>query len=66
MLVQVSDAGPQDVMDLLLLTQYFDMLKDISYKNKSSSSLFLPHGPHAVSELRAQLKDSFVVGKKRG
>ena len=45
---QVKDAGPGDVMDLLLLTQYFDMLKDVGTKNKTGSTLFLPHGPHSI------------------
>ena len=31
-------------MDLLLLTQYFDMIKDLGGKNKANSTLFLPHG----------------------
>ena len=45
---QVKDAGPGDVMDLLLLTQYFDMIKDVGTKNKTGSTLFLPHGPHSI------------------
>jgi Mor family transcriptional regulator len=55
----VDGAGPKDVMDLLLLTQYFDMIKDIGTK-KNGSTIFLPHGPHAVERLRADLKSSFA------
>jgi len=49
------------VMDLLLVTQYFDMLKDLGKKN-SKSTLFLPHGPKSVSILRDQLKAGFMTG----
>lgn len=58
----VTGAGPQDVMDLLLVTQYFDMIRDMGVKNRSGSSIFLPHGPQAVKTLRAELKDSFMSG----
>jgi hypothetical protein len=36
----VDGAGPKDVMDLLLMTQYFEMLRDISKK---------PAGNHFLS-----------------
>lgn len=55
----VQGTGPQDVMDLLLMTQYFEMMRDLG-KGGQSSTLFLPHGPHAVRSLREELKDSFV------
>jgi regulator of protease activity HflC (stomatin/prohibitin superfamily) len=54
----VDGAGPRDVLDLLLISQYFDMLKDLGHR-KTGSTLFLPHGPHAIQDLRAQLKSSF-------
>eukprot|EP00597_Dinobryon_sp_UTEXLB2267_P006575 CAMPEP_0170092308 /NCGR_PEP_ID=MMETSP0019_2-20121128/25690_1 /TAXON_ID=98059 /ORGANISM="Dinobryon sp., Strain UTEXLB2267" /LENGTH=174 /DNA_ID=CAMNT_0010312637 /DNA_START=52 /DNA_END=576 /DNA_ORIENTATION=- len=57
---EVDNSSPQDVMDLLLLTQYFDMIKDIGVRNKSGSTLFLPHGPQSVRHLRTELAKSFV------
>eukprot|EP00607_Mallomonas_marina_P010536 CAMPEP_0182418280 /NCGR_PEP_ID=MMETSP1167-20130531/2755_1 /TAXON_ID=2988 /ORGANISM="Mallomonas Sp, Strain CCMP3275" /LENGTH=286 /DNA_ID=CAMNT_0024592423 /DNA_START=46 /DNA_END=906 /DNA_ORIENTATION=+ len=56
---QVPGASASDVMDLLLLTQYFDMMKDVGGKGKSNGSIFLPHGPQAINDLRQQLKHSF-------
>jgi hypothetical protein len=47
-------------MDLLLLTQYFDMIKDIGIRNKTGSTLFLPHGPQSVRQLRTELANSFM------
>jgi len=37
-------------MDLLLLTQYFDLLKDVG-----CNTIYLTHEPKAVEELRAQV-----------
>lgn len=61
---EVKGAGAKEVMDLLLVTQYFDMIKEIGMKNTAGSTLFLPHGPQAVETLRADLKDSFVSNDK--
>jgi len=38
---RVDGTSPKDVIDLLLLTQYFDMLKDIG-SNPGTSTVFLP------------------------
>lgn len=51
---EVAGTTPKDVMDLLLLTQYFDMMKDVGGKSHGST-MFLPHGPDSVYELRKLL-----------
>lgn len=52
----IEGTSPQDVMDLLLLIQYFDVMKDITGSEKQAS-LFLPHGPGAVLKLRQSLHE---------
>ncbi|GMI30305.1 hypothetical protein TeGR_g3005, partial [Tetraparma gracilis] len=37
----VEGTTPKDVMDLLLLTQYFDMLKDVA-SNPQCKKMFVP------------------------
>lgn len=59
---EVDGAGPQDVMDLLLVTQYFDMLRDVSARGGGGNTVFLPHGPDSVSNLRADLRKGFMEG----
>jgi regulator of protease activity HflC (stomatin/prohibitin superfamily) len=59
----IPGTTPQDVMDLLLLIQYFDVMKDITGPAKQSS-LFLPHGPGSVLRLRESLH-SHVVPEAR-
>eukprot|EP01006_Ploeotia_vitrea_P030957 TRINITY_DN63274_c0_g1_i2.p1 TRINITY_DN63274_c0_g1~~TRINITY_DN63274_c0_g1_i2.p1 ORF type:complete len:297 (-),score=2.80 TRINITY_DN63274_c0_g1_i2:167-1057(-) len=61
----VAGAGPKDVMDILLLTQYFDTLKDVGLNTgniQTPKTLFLPHGPQSVTHLRKELADSFMSG----
>jgi len=57
----VPGSSAASVMDLLLLTQYFDMMKEVG-KGKTNSSIFIPHGPQAIQDLREQLKGSFGKG----
>lgn len=55
----ISTSGVQDVMDLLLLTQYFDMMKEIARNSRgpnAGTSIFLPHGPNSVKALREDLR----------
>lgn len=54
----VAGTGAQGVMDLLLLTQYFDVLRDIAKKSNAGGpphALFLPHGPQSVAVLKRDL-----------
>ena len=37
-----GSVGSQDVMDLLLITQYFDMIRDMGQRAKLPTTLFLP------------------------
>ena len=58
----VHGASAQDVMDLLLVTQYFDTIKDLGKTTSTNPNiLFLPHGPQAVSKLRKDLESGFMA-----
>ena len=50
----VSEASAKEVMQLVMVTQYFDTLKAIGESDKNST-LFLSHSPAAVSEISEQL-----------
>ncbi|TVU06232.1 hypothetical protein EJB05_49433 [Eragrostis curvula] len=52
----VPGTSARDVMDMVLVTQYFDTMKDIGASSKSSS-VFIPHGPGAVRDIAAQIRD---------
>lgn len=52
-----------DVMSLVMMTQYFDTLKEIAARDKSNTIL-LPHSPSAVSDFTTQLRDSIIAGNE--
>jgi len=51
----IAGATPKDVMDILLLTQYFDTLSVVG-----ANSLILEHDPSTVANLRKQVSNSFM------
>ncbi|HLG97189.1 MAG TPA: SPFH domain-containing protein [Bryobacteraceae bacterium] len=55
----VKGIDAHDVMALVMMTQYFDALKDIG---ANSNTILLPHSPAAVAELSAQLRDAVTAG----
>jgi len=61
----VNGSNAQDVMDILLVTQYFEMMKDIGQKSSSQNTIFLPHAPDAVNAVRQKLKSDFMPGLSR-
>jgi regulator of protease activity HflC (stomatin/prohibitin superfamily) len=50
----VPGATAEDVMSLVLLTQYFDTLKDIGTKN-GNNTIFLPNSPGAANDFLTQI-----------
>src|SRR5271154_5836665 len=50
----VPGSTAEEVMSLVLLTQYFDTLRDIGTKG-SSSTIFLPNNPGAANDFQTQI-----------
>jgi len=57
----VKGSTPNDVMALVLMTQYFDTLKEIGAAGKSNT-LLLPHSPSALKDIYAQIREAVTVG----
>merc|ERR550514_2296589 len=55
----VPGADPSTVMDMIMITQYFDTMKDIGASSKSNA-IFMPHQPGAVSDLSSQLRQGIL------
>lgn len=55
----IPDSSADSVMNLVLVTQYFDALKDIAANNKSNTVL-VPHSPSVVSDLQQQIRDLLI------
>uniref|UniRef100_A0A7N0VED3 Band 7 domain-containing protein n=1 Tax=Kalanchoe fedtschenkoi TaxID=63787 RepID=A0A7N0VED3_KALFE len=58
----VPGASAKDVMDMVLLTQYFDTMKEIGASSKSST-VFIPHGPGAVGDIASQIREGLLQAK---
>jgi regulator of protease activity HflC (stomatin/prohibitin superfamily) len=56
----VPGSTPQDVMQLVLMTQYFDTLKDIA-ANDHSNTILIPHTPNTLTDLFDQLRTAIIT-----
>jgi len=58
----VEGATAREVMQLVLITQYYDTLKSIGESDKTNT-LFLSHSPAAVKEVSDQILESMLVAQ---
>ena len=58
----VEGSTARDVMSMVLLTQYFDTLRDIGTAGKSNT-IMLPNHPGAVNDLMNQIIAGFEASK---
>lgn len=52
---EVTEVNSRDVLSLMLLTQYFDAIKEIGVSG-NSSTVFVPSNPGAVGDMAAQIR----------
>ncbi|XP_019245060.1 PREDICTED: hypersensitive-induced response protein 2-like [Nicotiana attenuata] len=57
----VPGASSKDIMDMILITQYFDTMKEIS-ASSNSSTVFIPHKPEDET-FRADVNEQFASRK---
>ncbi|XP_010485516.1 PREDICTED: hypersensitive-induced response protein 3-like [Camelina sativa] len=55
----VPGTSAKDVLDMVMMTQYFDTMRDIGATSKSSA-VFIPHGPGAVSDVATQIRNGLL------
>ncbi|KAL7150857.1 hypothetical protein ABFS83_05G142100 [Erythranthe nasuta] len=58
----VPGTSAKDVMDMVLVTQYFDTMKEIGASSKASA-VFIPHGPGAVKDITSQIREGLLQGQ---
>lgn len=61
----VEGASAAEVMQLVLVTQYFDTLKSIGDSDKTNT-LFVSHSPGSVKEISDQILQSMLVAGRAG
>lgn len=59
----VEGSTSQDVMNLVLLTQYFDTLKEVG-QNSATNTILIPHSPGGLNDLAAQVRDAIITGNQ--
>ncbi|MGH2583030.1 MAG: SPFH domain-containing protein, partial [Anaerolineales bacterium] len=60
---EITAVTPQTVMDLLMVTQHFDMLKDIG-AHAGAKVVLIPYSPNAVADLTDQMRNAIFVGEE--
>jgi len=58
----VEGATPKDAMAMVLLTQYFDTLKEVAGTNRSNT-IMMPHTPNALTDLFSQFRNAIITGE---
>ncbi|KAI3918249.1 hypothetical protein MKX01_041569 [Papaver californicum] len=56
---KVSGTSAKEVMDLIMITQYFDTIKDLGNSSKNTT-VFLPHGPGHVRDVSNQIRNGMM------
>ncbi len=55
----IHGTSAQDVMNLVLMTQYFDTLKDIGLSSKNNT-IMIPHGPAGMNDISEQMRNAMI------
>ncbi len=56
---EVTEVNSRDVLSLMLLTQYFDAIKEIGVAGKAST-IFVPSNPGAVSDIAGEIRNGVL------
>lgn len=56
---EVAGTDAHDVMDMMVLTQYFDMLREVGMKG-GGSTLMLPQNPGAMCKIANEIRQGFL------
>jgi len=59
----VPGTSATDVMSLVLMTQYFDTLKEIG-NTSNSNTILIPHSPGHMTDLSEQLRNAIITGSE--
>lgn len=55
----IPGTNAQDVMNLVMMTQYFDTLKELGVAG-NSNTILVPHSPQGMNDLLEQFRNTFI------
>lgn len=56
---KVEGTSAKEVMDLIMITQYFDTIRDLGNSSKNTT-IFIPHGPGHVRDIGDQIRNGMM------
>ncbi|CAL0299932.1 unnamed protein product [Lupinus luteus] len=56
---KVEGTSAKEVMDLIMITQYFDTIKELGNSSKNTT-IFIPHGPGHVRDIGEQIRNGMM------
>ncbi len=59
----IQGTKAEDVMNLVLMTQYFDTIKDIGLSGKSNTIL-IPHSPGGMGDIGEQMRNAIITANE--
>lgn len=59
----VDGTSAQEVMNLVLMTQYFDTLKEVS-STSNTNTILVPHSPAGMNDLQEQMRNAMVTAQE--
>jgi len=59
----IEEVNAKDVISLVLLTQYYDMLTDVG-RHSNNNTILIPHSPGAVGDFHQQIISSLLAADK--
>jgi regulator of protease activity HflC (stomatin/prohibitin superfamily) len=60
---QIGDSSPRDAMTLIMMSQYFDMLKDLGL-HSNQNTILIPHSPSSMNDLFDQMRNAIITGNQ--
>ncbi|XP_057952758.1 hypersensitive-induced response protein 4 [Malania oleifera] len=62
---KVEGTSAKEVMDLIMITQYFDTIKDLGNSSKNTT-VFIPHGPGHIRDIGDQIRNGMMEAAASG
>jgi regulator of protease activity HflC (stomatin/prohibitin superfamily) len=60
---QIKGTKAEDVMNLVLMTQYFDTIKEIGLSGKGNTIL-IPHSPGGMQDISSELRNAIITANE--
>jgi len=56
----IQGTSAADVMNIVMMTQYFDTLREIGEK-ANTNTILMPHSPAGMTDISSQIRDSIII-----